>query len=153
MAPGAQPPPVGSAVAARSQAQAYALGGGGNAPYAPGAATASAAGWHAEGDMEATQERSPMELAAEESPIGVSAYQNGLMPGGDNAPREQFSMIGGESGLVSPAHNAMMASNGLAFPASPMAASVGSPIANSNGMVATNSASQRLFDVIEKSKE
>merc|ERR1719321_638254 len=96
-------------------------------------------------------------MAAEDSSGVVSSYSNGAMASADY-PQLWAQGAGGDVGMMpdSPLRGyrgTMMAPNGTGAIASPMAAAAAPMMPGAASSMPTNSASQRLFDVIEKAKE
>lgn len=142
--------PVGSAVAARGRLVSASSGSAG--PSAPVAGVVPrVADWPVE--MEAEGTPSTMQLAAEDSPGGIPAYQNGMehagfeygLDSGMEADSPLRRMDGGYTGIIADPTSSEGAPSVGSIP--------GSPLIGSNGRLPANSASQRLFDVIEKAKE
>jgi len=137
--PNALVAPVGSAAAVRPRVT----------PAVSGAAAVARSGWPAEMEAEMSQDMSTLQMAAEDSPGAVSPYSNSGMGPAEYAGAETGSMP--HSPLAGYRDGMIAASNGTGgAPGSPIAGGFASPMSN---MRVTNSASQRLFDVIEKAKE
>merc|ERR1719159_441643 len=134
--PNALVAPVGSAAAVRPRLT----------PAVSGAAAVARSGWPAEMEAEMSQDMSTLQMAAEDSPGAVSPYSNSGMGPAEYAGAETGSMP--HSPLAGYRDGMIAASNGTGgAPGSLIAGGFASPMSN---MRVTNSASQRLFDVIEK---